>query len=95
MFSGVSSVAAKVKHFENCLELLVEAKCIFKIMEEGEAKAEEVREIEKEENVGRNQEESRESEDELNLLNLYEQRLQFVLLSLTKLTIGKPDGKRE
>ncbi|KAL0269089.1 UNVERIFIED_CONTAM: hypothetical protein PYX00_006926 [Menopon gallinae] len=91
----VNSVTAKIKHLENCLDLLVEAKSIFKIMAEGETKVDDAKEIDKEDKAGRKNEESRESEDELNLLNLFEHRLQFVLLSLTKLTIGKTDGKRE
>lgn len=101
-FSGAFTSSGKVKYYENALELLVEATPIIKIISErdmkfydieSEAKTDEeeyLKNFEKKEEGGSKSE----SENELNLLGYFEQRLQFILMSLTKLTMSKNENRR-
>lgn len=74
---STSSPHNKIKHLENALELLTDGKDILKIVAERENKSE--------------KEDASELDNELNLLILFEQRLQFILLTLTKLCMGRKE----
>lgn len=88
-----SSGSNKIKHLENALELLVESKDILKLVAERDTKPDEKTDLPQNKNKKENEEpeDKTEIENELNLLIIFEQRLQFILLTLVKLCLGKKE----
>lgn len=94
MIAVVPNTPGKVKYYENALEILLECSGVLQIISERDLRFydEDDSKVDK---TGEDSPEAKtELENELTLLGFFEQRLQFILLSLTKLTMNRSHPKK-
>ncbi|KAK6638651.1 hypothetical protein RUM43_006918 [Polyplax serrata] len=90
----VPNTPGKVKYYENALEILLECSGVLQIISERDLRFYDEGDTKVDKTGEDSPEAKTELENELTLLGFFEQRLQFILLSLTKLTMNRSHPKK-